>query len=99
MERINGGMISVKLVEKSFHKYKNRLSNLPQDFNPTFLKHFDKDSYRFVWHKRKKKAGDTKTPLKSIKRVVNSYDRIYMRGSNSTKKGYKNDYIFQSTGI
>lgn len=56
MERINGGMISVKLVEKSFYKYKNRLSNLPQDFNPTFLKHFNKDSYRFVWHKRKKKS-------------------------------------------
>ena len=93
MERINGERIPAKLVEKSFYKYKHKLGNLPQDLNSTVLKHFDRNSYQLVWPEVNKRTGETITPLKSIKRVMNSCDRLDMMVSKILKLDYNNKHF------
>lgn len=93
MERINGERIPAKLIEKSFYKYKHKLGNLPQDLNSTVLKHFDKNSCQLVWPEINKRTGETITPLKSIKRVMNSCDRLDMMVSKILKMDYDNKHF------
>lgn len=91
MERINGKQLPPKLIEKSLFKFKNKLGNLPQDLNTTVLKHFDKNQYKLVWPEISKKTGETITPLKSIKRVMNSCDRLDLMISKILKLDYSNN--------
>lgn len=91
MERINGQQLPEKLIEKSLYKFKHKLGNLPQDLNSTVLKHFDKTQNKLIWPEISKKTGETITPLKSIKRVMNSCDRLDIMISKILKIDYSND--------
>lgn len=91
MERIMGTPIPSKLIEKSLFKFKNKLGNLPQDLNTTVLKHFDPIEYKLVWPETSKRTGETITPLKSIKRVMNSCDRLDLMISKILKLDYSNN--------
>lgn len=92
MERINGTEIPLKLVEKMFYKYKHKLGNLPNDLNTTVIKHFDKKTGQLNWPEINK-YGETVTPMKIIKRVKESCNRLDIMISKVLKVDY-NDRNF-----
>lgn len=89
MQRINGELIPEKIVSKMFYKAKHKLGNLPNDLSSTVLKHFDKETNTLIWPEVNRR-GETVTPLKSIKRVMDSSDRLDFMVSKLLKIDSKN---------
>ncbi|EJS42741.1 kns1p [Saccharomyces arboricola H-6] len=87
MQRINGTPFPTDIVDKMLYKSKHKLGNSPSDLNSTVIKHFDKKTLSLQWPE-KNKRGDTITTEKSMKRVLQSCDRLDIYISKALKLDY-----------
>ncbi|KOG97697.1 serine/threonine protein kinase KNS1 [Saccharomyces eubayanus] len=87
MQRINGTPFPTDIIDKMFYKSKHKLGNSPSDLNSTVIKHFDKKSLTLQWPE-KNKRGETVTTEKSMKRVLQSCDRLDIYISKILKLDY-----------
>ncbi|SCU93638.1 LADA_0G04170g1_1 [Lachancea dasiensis] len=75
MQRFNGKPFPPKIVENMFYKSDRKLGNLSPDLHATVVKHFDRDTLSLQWPERNVK-GDIVTKERSMKRIMNSCDRL-----------------------
>lgn len=87
MQRINGTPFPTKLVDKMFYKVRHKLGNLPSDLNSTVVRHFNRQSLTLQWPE-KNKRGEIVTTEKSMKRVMESCDRLDVYVSRIMKQDY-----------
>ncbi|CAI4614632.1 BBM_1a_G0034580.mRNA.1.CDS.1 [Saccharomyces cerevisiae] len=87
MQRINGTPFPTDIIDKMFYKSKHKLGNSPSDLNSTVIKHFDRKTSSLQWPE-KNKRGDTITTEKSMKRVLQSCDRLDIYISKVLKQDY-----------
>ncbi|KTB14760.1 Dual specificity protein kinase KNS1 [Nakaseomyces glabratus] len=87
MQRINGTPFPTKLIDKMFYKVRHKLGNLPSDLNTTVVRHFNRQSLTLQWPE-KNKRGEIVTTEKSMKRVMESCDRLDVYISRVLKQDY-----------
>lgn len=87
MQRINGELFPTTIIDKMFYKVSHKLGNLPVDLNTTVVKHFDKSTLSLIWPEVDNR-GNVITKEKSIKRVMESCDRLDVFISKFLKLDY-----------
>lgn len=87
MQRINGTPFPTKLIDKMFYKVRHKLGNLPSDLNTTVVRHFNRQSLTLQWPE-KNKRGEIVTTEKSMKRVMESCDRLDIYVSRVLKQDF-----------
>lgn len=87
MQRVNAEPFPPKIVGKMFYKASHNLGNAPADLNATVVKHFDRKTFALQWPE-KNKRGDYLTKDKSIRRVMDSCDRLDFLISNKIRADY-----------
>lgn len=87
MQRINGTPFPTKLIDKMFYKVRHKLGNLPSDLNTTVVRHFNRQSLTLQWPE-KNKRGEIVTTEKSMKRVMETCDRLDIYISRILKQDY-----------